>query len=346
MIAARQNSSAVAEVERVHADLLRHFPDLVRELGGNAAAMMRRVGMAPRIAAGEPSLSFRAWVNLLELAAAELDVADFGLRLARLQGGGQVFGTVGVVMKNSSTLGEALEYVARYAHAHSPAAGIRLVRNADHSMFVAHEFLLDGLPNKRQAIEQILLLGHLNALEITGGQARVREIHFRHQPLSSRATYRAHFGGTVRFEQPEDGVVFGARDLSCAIVAPDLQLYASATSYIDRQFGRAARPLHVQVRALIVRLLAAADCSIERICADLQIHPRTLHRRLKVEGKSFEGIKDDVRRDFALRYLQETDYPLSFIAEKLGYAEQSVLTRSCVRWFAASPRRVRTQAMH
>ena len=57
----------------------------------------------------------------------------------------------------------------------------------------------------------------------------------------------------------------------------------------------------------------------------LGIHPRTLQRRLRAENDSFEAIKDSVRRDVALRYLCQSDLPLSRIAEMLGYSETSVL---------------------
>jgi AraC-like DNA-binding protein len=102
--------------------------------------------------------------------------------------------------------------------------------------------------------------------------------------------------------------------------------------------------MRAQVRALLVRFIETADCSIQRMCVELGLHPRTLHRRLKAEDTSFESIKDEVRRDVALRYLQETDHPLTFIAEKLGYAEQSVLTRSCARWFSTCPSELRLRA--
>lgn len=328
----------------VHANLLRHFPELVAELGADATALMRGAGIASAPWSGA-GLSYRAWIRLLEHAAAELRCPDLGMRLARRQGA-RVFGQMGVAMRNSPTLGDALGFVANHFVAHSLAACLQLVRDPlQQTLFVGHEILVDGLPHRRQVIEQALLLGHLNVMEITGGQARVREVHFRHQPLSARGTYRSYFGCPVRFEQSADGVVFSARDLRCPIVDPDAGLYASATSLIDQRFQRVAPPLHAQVRALIVRFIETGDCSNERICAELGIHPRTLHRRLRAEGRSFEGIKDDVRRDVALRYLQETDHAFTFVAGKLGYAEQSVLTRSCIRWFSARPSELRTRAV-
>jgi AraC-like DNA-binding protein len=42
-----------------------------------------------------------------------------------------------------------------------------------------------------------------------------------------------------------------------------------------------------------------------------------------------------------LYYLQQTDLDLMEISERLGFAEQSVMTRLCQRWFAMPPSRLR-----
>jgi AraC-like DNA-binding protein len=73
------------------------------------------------------------------------------------------------------------------------------------------------------------------------------------------------------------------------------------------------------------------------------MHPRTLQRRLHDEGTTFEALRDDVRRDAASRYLSQTTLPLTRVSALLGYSEPSVFTRSCRRWFAGSPRRLREQ---
>jgi AraC-like DNA-binding protein len=344
--AAEHDTEHDAGFDAVYADILRGFPELVTELGGDPAALLREAGIDPScLSKGTLRVGYRLTIALLEQAAAALHRPDFGLRLAALQGGVRVFGPIGGVMKNSRTLGEALDYVETHAHAHSLAARIRHERDpATGAVFCGHEILLEGLPNKTQAIEQLLLLGHLTAVEITGGQARVRKVLFRHQPLSPLSTYRRYFGCDVRFDQQEDGVVFSERDLLCPIMAPDAQAYASATSFIDTEFPRVSPPMHAQVRGLIRQFVGTEDCSNERVAAELGLHPRTLHRRLRAEAKTFQEIKDEVRRDAALYYLQQTDLDLTHIAEKLGYAEHSVLTRSCIRWFSASPSQLRAQA--
>jgi AraC-like DNA-binding protein len=328
----------------VHARLLRFFPELVAELGGDPERLLRGAGIDPA-GQGRAGATYRQTIALMELAAAQLGCPDFGMRLAMRQTGASLFGPLGQVMKNSRTFGEALDYVGRHTYAHSLAARVWQTRLPDEGLvFSGHDILLGRLPVTSQAIELILLIGHLAAQEITGGKARVRRVHVRHLPVSPPRTYHRYFGCEVRFGEDADGVVFSEADLACPIRDPDLRAYRRLTAFIDRRFTRHRPPLHAQARGLVMRFLGTGRCTNDRIAAELHLHPRTLHRRLQAEGTSFQQIKDDVRRDVMLYYLQQTDFDFSRISEKLGFAEQSVMTRSCNRWFAASPTKVRSAA--
>lgn len=110
---------------------------------------------------------------------------------------------------------------------------------------------------------------------------------------------------------------------------------------LDSPSGEDTSAMSTQVRSCIVRLLVEGDCTHKRVASVLGLHPRTLQRRLRQEGESFQSIKDSVRREVALRYLQQPDASLVHLTEILGYSETSVLSRSCNRWFATSPRRLR-----
>ncbi len=322
----------------VHAHELDYFPDAVRALGGDPDTLLRQVGLVP---ADLARASYRSTVELLEHAAASLACPDFGMRLATLQKGSATFGPLGPVMRNSRTFGDALRYVADHSYAHSLAARIWLRRSADHDgVFVGHDLLLDRLPDRSQAMEMVMLHGHLAALEMTGNVARVRRVHFRHQAVSKIGVYRRYFGCDVHFGQDEDGVFFSRRDLVSPMAAPDADAYRDATALIEAKFTRHRPPLHAQARGLIMRLLRD-DCSNDRIAAELGLHPRTMHRRLRAEGTSFQQVKDEVRRDVMLYFLERTDLDFAQISERLGFAEQSVMTRNCNRWFSASPTRVR-----
>jgi AraC-like DNA-binding protein len=330
----------------VHAKILRFFPDLVAELGGDPEALLRQAGMDPQnVSQLGVDASYRQMVVLMEIAATELRCPDFGMRLATLQRGGAMFGPLGLVMKHSRSFGEALDYVSGHAYAHSLAARIWLRRSPfERMIFVGHDILLDRLENKSQAMEQILLLGHLAASELTGGYARARRIHFRHQPIVSLRSYRRYFGCDVLFGQNENGVFFSERDLARPIVDPDAHAYRMAAAFIEAEFTRHCAPFHAQVRGLAMQLLGTGHCTNDRVARELDMNSWTLHRRLVAEGTSFRKIKDEVRRDLMSYYLQRTDMDFCRISEKLGFAEQSVMTRRCNRWFSAPPTKVRAQA--
>ncbi len=336
-----------AKFEVVHADVLRFFSDLVAELGGDASALLRQARIDPAVLAKRDAvIEYRALVHLLEHAAEELNCPDFGMRFANRQRGGKVIGPIGVVMRHSRTVGQALGYCMKHIHAYSLATRVRFRPDRlNHRLFLSLDMLLDGAIEKAQVIEHALMLANLNLIDITGGAVRAREVSFRHQPLSPLRLYRSFFGCDVRFGQPTDGIMLTEQDLVCPIVDPDEQVLEMATAFIDSRFPTTVPPMHARIRCLIQQRLGGDDCTNERVAGEMCMHPRTLQRRLRSEGASFEKIKDDVRREIALRHLEQGDMPLTGVAEKLGYAEVSVLSRSCYRWFGVSPLQLRRRAM-
>lgn len=332
--------------DAVHARLLNAFPELVQALGGRPDALLAQTDITgEKLHEDAPGLSYRQIVHLLELAAAQLDCPDFGMRLALRLQGSEMLGPLGIAMKNSKNFGEALGYVATHNFAHSRAARIWLrPYPSEQAVFSGHDILLEGIANKIQAVEYLMLTGHLLAMEITGDLARVRKVHFRHQPLSPPKTYRGYFRCDVLFGQSEDGVVFSGHDLACPVIDPDVLALRRITSFIETQLPRQLPPLHAQVHAVVLQFLGSPNCSNDWTAGRLNLHPRTLHRRLAAEGTSFQRIKDDIRRDMLRYYIQQTAMDFMRISERLGFAEQSVMTRCCRRWFSASPSELRLQA--
>jgi AraC-like DNA-binding protein len=139
-------------------------------------------------------------------------------------------------------------------------------------------------------------------------------------------------------------VYFAEKDLACPIIGADPDARTIAAHFIDTEFAGQRPALHALVRGMVLQHLGTEDCTNDRVAAALNLHPRTLHRRLGAEQTSFQKIKDEVRRDFMLYYIQRTSLDFCGISEKLGFAEQSVMSRYCARWFAASPSALRAQA--
>ncbi len=60
----------------------------------------------------------------------------------------------------------------------------------------------------------------------------------------------------------------------------------------------------------------------------LGISARSLQRKFKEQGTNFKTIVDDVRKEYAFSYLLQTNYKMSYIAQVLGFSEQSVFQTS------------------
>jgi AraC-like DNA-binding protein len=335
-----QNGSATVRV-----GVLRNFKELVVSLGGDPAVLLQQSRIEPAtLNDANGFIPYASIAQLFERAAAELNCPDFGMRLAAVQEGTKVMGPLEVAMRNSPTLGDAFRYCTEHVEAYSTALQICYEKLPDDNrVFMHFEIVLPGITNQSQAMEHAFALTQHSTCAISGGQARAREVWFTHEPLAPLSSYRTHFKATVRFGQIMSGLFFDEQDFDVPVPNTDPQLYEIATSFIDQRFPPAAASVSTRVRSIIGRLLLEGNCTHERVASALGLHPRTLQRRLREEQVSFESIKDSVRRDVALRYLRQPNVSLVRVTEILGYSETSVLSRSCHRWFSASPRQLRNE---
>jgi AraC-like DNA-binding protein len=327
----------------LHIGMLNRFKDVVTEVGGDPHALLTRAQIEPSTLDNRHAvLSQRTFVRLLERAALELSCPDFGMRLAAAQGGVRAIGALGYVMRNSRTVRDAFSYCIAYVQAYSSAADMYFEPGADEgTTFMRMETFLSKQLRHPQTHERALLLTQLITVQIGNAQSKAREVWFTHDPISPLSKYREHFGCTVRFGQRVNGVLFDDTTLDTAVPKADAQVYELATNYIKYRHPANDTVFGPRIRTIVERLLLEGNCTHGGVAGMLGIHPRALQRRLRSEGESFEAIKDSVRREIALRYLRKSSLPLIRVARMLGYSETSALSRSCYRWFSASPKQLR-----
>jgi AraC-like DNA-binding protein len=104
--------------------------------------------------------------------------------------------------------------------------------------------------------------------------------------------------------------------------------------------GAGAVPAELAVRqALLAR--PGSLPGLAEVAAAQHVSPRTLIRRLKRAGTSFQAIRDDVRQTVARDFLLNSDLAISRIASRLGYQDPSNFGRAFRRWHGVSPRAFR-----
>jgi AraC-like DNA-binding protein len=166
-------------------------------------------------------------------------------------------------------------------------------------------------------------------------------VEFTHAALSPPAVYRAVFGVTPQFSAAHSGVVSARALLDAPLAGSNARLKQIAEHFLESVALPAGDALAPRARAIIARLMRVGDCTQTDLSRALGLHERTLQRRLQAEGATFEGLRDDVRRELAQAYLAQRNIPLAHVADMLGYAEPSAFTRACQRWFGQAPREVR-----
>ncbi|MCB1496854.1 MAG: helix-turn-helix domain-containing protein [Bauldia sp.] len=90
--------------------------------------------------------------------------------------------------------------------------------------------------------------------------------------------------------------------------------------------------------ALLKRLLPYGRANLETVAAHLRVSARTVQRRLRDWGFSFEEILDDVRRTEATRHVISGENSAIEIAFLLGYSDPAHFTRAFRRWTGMPPR--------
>lgn len=338
-----ETAAAPSSSAMVRAESLRNFTELVSAMGHDPAPLLDAARIDPLVVTDKDKLiPYRQMILLLENAADALNCPDFGLQLARRQYEQGILGPLDIAMRNSPTVGDAWRFCADHVHLYSAGAHIDLARpGEDDRWMIRFEILLPRLYHQRQAVEHALLVSQLATRMFSGGKAAAREVCFTHEPLDAFNGHEDYFGCKVRFAQGCNAMFFNAEDFATPVAGRDDRVLELATFFIDSQFPSSDSPVTTKVRIAIEQQLGEGRCTQADVASALGMHPRTLQRRLKEEDGNFEAIKDDVRRDAAVRYLRQTKLPLKTIAGLLGYSELSVLYRGCHRWFGMSPSAVR-----
>lgn len=316
----------------VRAAVLTNYLEVAKSSGLDPQKLLRRHGLSLAIV-GEPDrrIPSTTAVALLEESAREAGDPSFGLRMAESR---QIsdFGAISLLLTHQRTLRDALRTIIDYRHLVNDALAMH-VEEAGGMVIVREEILTDLPMSSRQANE--LALGVLTRFcaAVTGGQWRPYSVSFTHEPPPNLQAHRRVFGAVAKLEFNSDfnGIVFPASDLDRLNPIADPAMAKYAERFIEQLPGANEHSMTRDVRRAVYLLLPVGRATIEQVAEGLGLNVRTLQRRLEAAGATFSELVDEVRRDLALRYMDNPFYSLGRVAELLGYSMPSSFTR----WFTA-----------
>lgn len=319
---------------------LSNYPKLVGQLGGDPDALLAAAGVDPAtVGRHDVFVPLPRVAAAIESAADATGTPDFGRRLAQLQGI-EILGPVGVAARTAATAADALRIFENFLSAYSPAISLRVTSLADpECTFIEYRMVGADLPLHPQGNE--LSLGvTLRVLRfLLGAGYAPLSVHIPHQPLGAIEDYREYFGCRPVFAEHTTSFDMGFTIRTADLSRPlhrDKLAHDAVVGYLATITTGEPRTIS-SVRTLVRQLLPSGTVTLDLVAEQLNLHPKALQRRLAGDGATFAAIVDEVRRELAQRYLRDTRITLAHLARELGYAEQSVLTRSCHRWFGSGP---------
>jgi AraC-like DNA-binding protein len=307
--------------------------------GAKPHEVLARVGLSPaELSDPERRLPREIIVSLWHAAREITGDEAFGLHVAEMLRPG-MFDVVEYLARSSRTLGDAAQRAQRYVRLFDDVAEL-VIRELDDERASFAPRLSHGLSFPDGVVECVLAATVVFARQITGQPIVPLEVTFTHGPPRDLGEHRRVFGVTPRFHADGHALIFARSHLDLALVTADPALSAILDRHAEQLLARLPPVDRFvdRVRGLLAEELRGGDPTAERIATRLHMSSRTLRRRLEEQGSGFSPLLDELRKELALRYLDEARLGLDEISFELGFADARAFRRAFKRWTGRTPR--------
>lgn len=200
-------------------------------------------------------------------------------------------------------------------------------------------------------------VGHANVLLmmyrfyswLIGRELPLQEVHLRATAPDSTSHYDDLFGCPVLFEQDNAGLVISNNLLQYPVARneDDMREFLRQAPY---QLVKGEEPGNIKtlsrhIEQLFTSYTSQKPPSASDIACQLNMSPRTLHRKLMAEGSSFQQLKDDYRKELAVHYIARPELTIDAIAALMGFQDTSTFYRSFKKWTGVSPGQFRNELL-
>jgi len=322
---------------------LTNFAEIARKVGIDPARLLCDASL-PQGCLLDPDLKvpIDSVRHLLEMAAERSGAEAFGLSMAETRQLSNL-GPVGLLVREQPTLRLALEALVHYSQQLNESLFLT-VEEAGDVVVLREELIVGRAAPVRQSTELAIGVVFRALRTFLGPEWKPRRVCFAHDAPADRSVHERVFGRNVEFGHDFNGIVCTRRDLE----APNPNADAAMARYAERLLQTSIDAEEVdavaKVRELVVTLLGTGKCTIDLVSQHLGVDRRTVHRQLAIEGKTFSIIVDAVRRELAVRYMQNKNRTLGEVSSLLGFSAPSGFSRWYRRQFdsKASEQRART----
>ncbi len=312
----------------IHHKTLLDFAHLVTHLGGNLESLLDKVNIRQKeLLDSNVNVSYKSFIKLIEIAALELNYPAFGLRLSTSLDL-NTMNCLSTLNKKKLSFQEALISTQQFLSLYSNRSDCWELTKDKHLLIISRYTNASDLDLSVQ--EKELSYGvYLRVLQkIMGDTLKNCRIEFTHNNITELRLFKKFLKVDVAFNQECERIIIDSRYLN-------QHLTTIKPMYIQQsQFNHTNIPknheigIEQQVKKLIMQNMTNKTHTIENIASRLDMHPRSLQRRLVEKNLSFKQLLNDLRIDVACWHLKASNKSVTLISEILGYNEVSSFSRT------------------
>lgn len=193
-------------------------------------------------------------------------------------------------------------------------------------------------PNSFPELTESAFARTISTFRRHGAADAIREVRVTHSAPEHRDEYDRVFQVPTTFDCERNELRLDRSILERIHEAPTyansvLQEHAEALlSELNRSHSTRTR-----VERILIRQIAESSANVDAVARALGFSRQTLHRRLKEEGATFERVRDNLRKELALRTLARETISTGQLAAVLGFSDRSAFARAFKRWTGKGP---------
>jgi AraC-like DNA-binding protein len=268
----------------------------------------------------------------------------FGLRVAEFCHP-TTFHALGYAWMASANLAEALQRLVRYQRMMSTVLSMELIDEASSIRLRWNLANSESGPAAapESADASVAVVVGL-ARQAAGDAFSPQRVLLQRPQPSCADRFFGYFRAPVEFSSADTALVFPRAAIEAALPTANADLARANEQVIHDYLARFDRSsVGMLVRAKLVEQLPSGGATEESVAEALHLSPRTLQRKLREEGTGFKQILEDMRRQLAIQYVQNSQMSLNEITYLLGFSEPSNFTRAFRRWTGVAPSAYRTR---
>lgn len=188
--------------------------------------------------------------------------------------------------------------------------------------------------------ESLLMIWHGLASWLIDRRLPLERVHFAYDRPAHADEYDAlFFAPSIQFNTSRTEISFAANYLDLPIKQTEETLeefLKLAPAELLVKFKN-TNSLTNRIRDVLKSHIGEEMPTLNEVASVLYLSPQTLRRRLAVEGKSYQGVKDALRRDAAIHLLLHPELSLEDVAQQVGFSETSTFHRAFKKWTGVTP---------